>query len=101
MAGQLRVYRRRIASVKATKQITRAQELISTARIVKAQQAVAASTPYAQEITRAVSAVASHSNARHVLTTPQDDSRRAAILLVTSDRGFAGGGQPPTSETGG
>ena len=67
MAGQLRVYRRRIASVTATKKITRAQELIATARIVKAQQRVAQSTPYAREVTRAVSAVASHSNAKHPL----------------------------------
>ncbi|MEY9891930.1 F-type H+-transporting ATPase subunit gamma [Catenulispora sp. MAP12-49] len=95
MAGQLRVYRRRIASVKATKQITRAQELIATARIVKAQQKVAASTPYAEEITRAVSAVASRSNASHALTTerePQAGTRpKAAVLVVTSDRGFCGG----------
>ena len=95
MAGQLRVYRRRIASVKATKQITRAQELIATARIVKAQQKVAASTPYAEEITRAVSAVASRSNASHALTTEREPGAgvrpKAAVLVVTSDRGFCGG----------
>jgi F-type H+-transporting ATPase subunit gamma len=95
MGGQLRVYRRRIASVKATKQITRAQELIATARIVKAQQRVAASTPYAEEITRAVSAVASRSNASHALTTekaPRPGARpKAAVVVVTSDRGFCGG----------
>src|SRR5258708_653351 len=90
MAGQLRVYRRRIASVSATKKITRAQELIATARIVKAQQRVAQSTPYAREITRAVSAVASHSNAWHPLIGERPTLRRAAILLVTADRGFAG-----------
>jgi F-type H+-transporting ATPase subunit gamma len=90
MAGQLRVYRRRIASVSATKKITRAQELIATARIVKAQQRVAQSTPYAREITRAVSAVASHSNAKHPLIGERPTLRRAAIVLVTADRGFAG-----------
>ncbi len=90
MAGQLRVYRRRIASVSATKKITRAQELIATARIVKAQQRVAQSTPYAREITRAVSAVASHSNAKHPLIGERPQLRRAAVVLVTADRGFAG-----------
>ena len=90
MGAQLRVFRRRIASVTATKKITRAQELIATARIVKAQQRVAQSTPYAQEITRAVSAVASHSNARHPLIGERPQLRRAAILLITADRGFAG-----------
>jgi F-type H+-transporting ATPase subunit gamma len=91
MGGQLRVYRRRITSVKATKQITRAQELIATARIVKAQQKVAASTPYAEEITRAVSAVASHSSNPHPLTTERPNPTRAAVVVVTSDRGFCGG----------
>jgi F-type H+-transporting ATPase subunit gamma len=90
VGAQLRVYRRRIASVSATKKITRAQELIATARIVKAQQRVAASTPYAREITRAVSAVASHSNAKHPLIGERPRLRRAAIVLVTADRGFAG-----------
>jgi len=90
VGAQLRVYRRRIASVSSTKKITRAQELIATARIVKAQQRVAQSTPYAREITRAVSAVASHSNAKHPLIGERPQLRRAAILLITADRGFAG-----------
>jgi F-type H+-transporting ATPase subunit gamma len=90
VGAQLRVYRRRIASVSATKKITRAQELIATARIVKAQQRVAASTPYAREITRAVSAVASHSNVKHPLIGERPQLRRAAIVLITADRGFAG-----------
>ena len=90
MGAQLRVYRRRIASVTSTKKITRAQELIATSRIVKAQQRVAASTPYAREITRAVSAVASHSNAKHPLIGERPRLTRAAIVLVTADRGMAG-----------
>ncbi|MGH6654231.1 MAG: F0F1 ATP synthase subunit gamma [Actinocrinis sp.] len=90
MGAQLRVYRRRIASVSSTKKITRAQELIATARIVKAQQRVAQSTPYARELTRAVSAAASHSNARHPLVGERPRLRRAAVLVVTADRGFAG-----------
>ncbi|MBS2964889.1 F0F1 ATP synthase subunit gamma [Actinocrinis puniceicyclus] len=90
MGAQLRDYRRRIASVSSTKKITRAQELIATARIVKAQQRVAQSTPYAREITRAVSAVASHSNAKHPLIGERPRLLRAAILLITADRGFAG-----------
>jgi F-type H+-transporting ATPase subunit gamma len=90
MGAQLRVYRRRIRSVSATKKITRAQELIAASRIIKAQQRVVASTPYAQEITRAVSAVASRSNVKHPLTTESENATRAAVLVVTSDRGFAG-----------
>ena len=58
MGAQLRTYRRRIRSVQSTKKITRAMELIAASRIVKAQQRVEASTPYAEAITRAVTAVA-------------------------------------------
>jgi F-type H+-transporting ATPase subunit gamma len=65
-------------------------ELISASRIVKAQQRVAASSPYARELTRAVSAVATFSNADHPLTTEHENPTRAAMLLITSDRGMAG-----------
>ena len=77
-------------SVKATKKITKAMELISASRIVKAQQRVAASTPYANELTRAVSAVASFSSTNHPLTTPSENPKRAAILIISADRGMAG-----------
>ena len=90
MGAQLRIYRRRIRSVKATKKITRAMELISASRIVKAQQRVSASTPYANELTRAVSAVATFSNTNHPLTTESENPKRAAVLIITSDRGMAG-----------
>ncbi len=90
MGAQLRIYRRRMRSVKATKKITKAMELISASRIVKAQQRVAASSPYANELTRAVTAVASFSNTNHPLTTPHPNPRRAAVLIITADRGMAG-----------
>ncbi|MYV54425.1 F0F1 ATP synthase subunit gamma [Streptomyces sp. SID3212] len=91
MGAQLRVYKRRIKSVTATKKITKAMEMIAASRIVKAQRQVAASTPYATELTRAVTAVATGSTTKHALTTEADSPVRAAILLVTSDRGLAGG----------
>ena len=91
MGAQLRVYKRRIKSVTATKKITKAMEMIAASRIVKAQRQVAASTPYATELTRAVTAVATGSNTKHPLTTEVDAPVRAAVLLITSDRGLAGG----------
>ncbi|MBM9503701.1 F0F1 ATP synthase subunit gamma [Actinacidiphila acididurans] len=91
MGAQLRVYRRRIRGVSATKKITKAMEMIAASRIVKAQRQVAASTPYADELTRAVTAVATGSNTKHPLTTEAEHPARAAVLLVTSDRGLAGG----------
>lgn len=91
MGAQLRVYKRRIKSVTATKKITKAMEMIAASRIVKAQRQVSASTPYATELTRAVTAVATGSNTQHPLTTEVESLVRAAVLLITSDRGLAGG----------
>src|SRR5688500_19036613 len=90
MAASLRQYRARIKSVNATKKITRAMELIAASRIVKAQHRAQAAAAYARELTRAVSAVATYSNVDHPLTTEPEDARRAAVLVVTSDRGLAG-----------
>jgi F-type H+-transporting ATPase subunit gamma len=91
MGAQLRVYKRRIRSVTATKKITKAMEMISASRIMKAQRAVAASSPYANELTRAVTAVATRSTAKHPLTSEPVQAVRAAVLVVTADRGLAGG----------
>jgi len=90
MGAQLRVYRRRMRSVKATKKITKAMELISASRIVKAQQRVNASSPYANELTQAVTAVATFSKVDHPLTTASTSPRRAAVLIIAADRGMAG-----------
>jgi len=90
MGAQMRVYRQRIRSVQATKKITRAMELIAASRVVKAQQRVRESSPYARALTRAVSAVATFSNVDHPLTTESAEVRRAAVLVVASDRGLAG-----------
>jgi F-type H+-transporting ATPase subunit gamma len=93
MAAQLRVYRRRIRSVQATMKITRAMELIAASRILRAQQRVAAASPYAEAITRAVSACASFGHVDHPLTRQVEVTGRplrVAMLLVTSDRGLAG-----------
>ena len=65
-------------------------ELIAASRVVKAQQRVRESSPYARAITRAVSAVATYSDVDHPLTTEHENVRRAAVLIVTSDRGLAG-----------
>ncbi len=91
MGAQLRVFRRRIRSVQSTKKITRAMELIAASRIVKAQQAVNAAQPYARQLTRVISALASATTVDHPLVTEKPDPSRAAVLVVTSDRGLAGG----------
>jgi F-type H+-transporting ATPase subunit gamma len=90
MPASLRELRGRIRSVEATKKITRAMELIAASRIIRAQQRAQAATPYARELTRAVSAVATFSNVDHPLTSEPENATRAAVLVITSDRGLAG-----------
>lgn len=90
MAVSLREYRARIKSTESMKKITRAMELIAASRIIKAQQRAQAAAPYARELTRAVSAVATFSNVDHPLTREEENPKRAAVLIVTSDRGLAG-----------
>jgi len=92
MGAQLRAVRRRIRSVQSTAKITRAQELIASSRIIKAQQRLHAAQPYARELTRAVEAVVSLSaQVDHPLTRPEPNPKRAGVVILTSDRGFAGG----------
>ena len=92
MGAKLREYRRRIKSVQSTKKITRAMELIAASRIVKAQQRIEQARPYAEAITGVVGTVASQSSTvDHPLTTPRDNPSRAAVLVLASDRGLAGG----------
>jgi len=90
VAGQQRVYRQRIRSTQSLKKIFRAMELIAASRIGKARDRVTAATPYSRALTRAVSAVATHSNVTHPLVTERTDTNRVAVLVVTSDRGMAG-----------
>ena len=91
MAAQIRVLRQRIRSAKSMKKITKAMELVATSRIAKAQARVAASLPYAQAITGVLTALASNASIEHPLLTGRPNVRRAGVLLVTSDRGLAGG----------
>jgi F-type H+-transporting ATPase subunit gamma len=91
MGAQLRLVRRRIGTVQSIAKITRAQELIASSRIVRAQQQQRAAEPYSRELTRAVEAVISRStNITHPFTTEPLHPARAAVLILTSDQGFAG-----------
>src|SRR6516164_10392241 len=91
MGAQLRLVRRRIGTVQSISKITRAQELIASSRIVRAQQQQRAAEPYARELTRAVEAVISRStNITHPFTTEPQHPTRSAVLILTSDQGFAG-----------
>lgn len=90
MGAQLRELRRRVRSVESTKKITRAQELIAASRITKAQQRAQAARPYTETLIAALEAAAEKSRLDHPLIESAGEPRRSAVLVVTSDRGFAG-----------
>lgn len=87
----LRELRDRIRSVNSTKKITKAQELIATSQITKAQARVAAAKPYADEMQDVMERLAAASSLDHPMLRERENGRVAAILVVTSDRGMAGG----------
>jgi F-type H+-transporting ATPase subunit gamma len=91
MGAQLRVVRRRIRSVQSTKKITRAMELIASSRIVRAQQRVERSRPYAEQLTRAMEDLAANAGTlSHPLLADRPSPAKIGVLAVTSDRGLAG-----------
>ncbi|MDQ3405015.1 MAG: F0F1 ATP synthase subunit gamma [Actinomycetota bacterium] len=90
--AQLREIRQRIKSAQSFKKIFKAQELIATSRISKAQARVQQSKPYADEITGVLTALASAAaNLDSPLLVERDTAKRAGIIVVTSDRGLCGG----------
>ncbi|HEY4726579.1 MAG TPA: F0F1 ATP synthase subunit gamma [Actinomycetes bacterium] len=91
MPAQLRVVRRRIRTVQSTQKITRAFELISASRVVRAQQRVEASRPYTNQVTQALTSVANTEvTVSHALLESRAEIKAAGVLVVTSDRGLAG-----------
>ena len=91
MAAQIRVLRRRIKSTQSIKKITRAMELIATSRIAKARARVDESRPYAEQITMTLTQLAQRAALDHPLLVERENTKKAAVLVVTSDRGQAGG----------
>ena len=90
--GQERILRRRIKSVQSTKKITKAMELISASRIMKAQQRVAAAKPYSEQITAVIgNLAAAGAGLSSPLLTERESVRTVAFVCITGDRGLAGG----------
>jgi F-type H+-transporting ATPase subunit gamma len=90
--GAERALRRRIKSVQSTKKITKAMELIAASRIIKAQARVAAARPYSEQITEVIRNLAAGGAAlNNPLLTPREEIRRVGFVVITADRGLAGG----------
>lgn len=82
--------RRRIKSVKSTAQITKAMEMVASAKMRRAQQSALASRPYARLMYRMQRDVTTHAgDFRHPLLE-QRELRRRAIVLVSTDKGMCG-----------
>ena len=94
MGAQTRELYRRIRSVESTKKITKAQELIAASRIIKSQQRADAARPYTRALVSALEAAASRAQLNHPLLSATTTPQRAAVLVLTADRGFAGAYTP-------
>src|ERR1700721_1409703 len=90
MAATLRELRGRIRSAGSIKKITKAQELIATSRLPKAQNRLESARPYAFEITRMLTTLASEAALDHPLLVEREEPKRAGVLVVSSDRGLCG-----------
>ena len=90
MAATLRELRGRIRSAGSIKKITKAQELIATSRIAKAQTRLESARPYAFEITRMLTTLAGEAALDHPLLVERAEPKRAGVLVVSSDRGLCG-----------
>jgi F-type H+-transporting ATPase subunit gamma len=90
MAATLRELRGRIRSAGSIKKITKAQELIATSRIARAQARLVSARPYALEITQMLTTLANEAALDHPLLVERPDPKRAGVLVVSSDRGLCG-----------
>ena len=95
MGAQIRVYRQKIASTSSMQKIFKAMEMIATSRINKARRSAQTTGPYANALTRVVTALATQQSVQHPLihrpdTFGKHEHKRSAVLVMTSDRGLAG-----------
>jgi F-type H+-transporting ATPase subunit gamma len=90
MAATLRELRGRIRSAGSIKKINKAQELIATSRLPKAQNRLESARPYAFEITRMLTTLAGEAALDHPLLVERAEPKRAGVLVVSSDRGLCG-----------
>ncbi len=89
-SAELRIIRRRIKSVKSTMKITRAMELIAASQIAKAQDRVAKSIPYVEQLRNVIRNVAAASGTSDHMLLSQERVGSLGVMVITSDRGLAG-----------
>jgi F-type H+-transporting ATPase subunit gamma len=90
MAATLRELRGRIRSAGSIKKITKAQEMIATSRIGRAQARLQSARPYAFQITAMLTTLSAEAALDHPLLVERPEPKRAGVLVVSSDRGLCG-----------
>src|SRR5665648_343335 len=89
--ANLRDIKKRIASTQSTRQITRTMEMVSTAKIRKAQERIESARPYAMAMVEVLGNVARFvQGVSHPLLEEHAERRRVVVVTITSDRGLAG-----------
>lgn len=92
MAVQTRAIKRRIKSVKNTRKITKAMELVSASKMRRAVNSVLASRSYSKLAWSVVSAIGAHSDTQlHPLLRARGNAKKILLVIISSDRGLAGG----------
>ena len=89
--ASLRDIRKRIRSVKSTQQITKAMKMVAAAKLRKAQEAIIAARPYAAALDQVIADLAARAESLAHPLLEQRPPRRAELVVLTSDRGLAGG----------
>lgn len=85
--------KRRIASVKNTRQITKAMKMVSAAKLRRAQEAVTSARPYADKMSEVIANLAARASGDdvHPMLSGRETVRKIAVYVITSDRGLCGG----------
>ena len=92
MAAGTKEYKRRIASVKNTQQITKAMKMVAAAKLRRAQEAAEASRPYTETLQGTLARLAAVAyDVKHPLLDKREEIRKVGYILVTADRGLCGG----------
>lgn len=87
----LKDIRNRIQSVKNTQQITRAMKMVSAAKLRRAQNNIQNLRPYAKQMLQVIANVAATHRIEHPLLSTNQEPRKVLLVVLTSDRGLAGG----------
>jgi F-type H+-transporting ATPase subunit gamma len=89
--ASLKSIKKRIVSVKNTRQITKAMKMVSAAKLRRAQENVVAARPYAQKMGEVLQSLAGNLEGNQHPLLEKRDAKRLLLVVVTSDRGLCGG----------